>query len=276
MYPDTKTVTVMDKKVLWPGLDPKTGKFTNGGFENGLMIPPSFIPAETVNLILDNLSELVKSLGAVPNNHDTHQFADAVGRFTGNLTHKMNAMEAACGYRVSAKTPATDTVRIFLKASEGSYFVTISIATSDPRVFLKLTATFNLQFCYGYTPIITGLSVWDESRIAIPGYAPSPEVAVEMWSDSIIVLTLKLPSGTTTIPRAGLTVELPTLTATFWHGTVDGAVSKENNPPVGQRNLEVLWFGGTLPYGYGMGGGPAVQFIGDLSFNINNFTEETL
>jgi hypothetical protein len=278
MYPDSKTLTIMDKKVLWPALDPNTGKFTNGGFENGVRIPPSYIPAETINLILDNFSELIKSLGAVPNNYDTDQAATAVCRFIDTMTRKMNAMEAACGYRVFAKTTATDSVLIFLKASEGTCLANIRIATSDPRVFLKLTVSFNLWYSYGYIPILTELSVRDESRIDITGYAPSPEVRVDMWSDSIIVLTLTLPSGTTTIPRAGLTLKLPALTSTFWHGTVDGVVSKEGDLPVGQRNLEVIWFGNP-PYGYGYeieSGQITSNIIGNMSFNWDDFTEEAL
>jgi hypothetical protein len=275
MYPDTKTLSLMDKVILWPGLDPKTGKFTNGGFENGQTVPPSFIPAETLNLILDNLAELVKTLGAVPNNYDSRQLADGIGSFTGNLTRRMNAMEAACGYRVSAKTSRTDTVRIFFKAREGSYLANIVLATDDPRIFLKLSLTFNLQYSCGYTPALTGLSVRDDSRIDIPGYPSSPEVRLELWSDTIIALILKLPSGTTTIPRAGLTVQLPALTAAFWHGTVDGEVSNEGDTPVGQRNLEVIWFGNEPPYGYGSSGGQSA-FIGDLSFNPNDFIEEAL
>jgi hypothetical protein len=275
MYPDSQTLRVMDKEVLWPGLHPKTGKFTNGGCEDGRAVPPSFIPAETLNLILDNLAELVKTLGAVPNNYDTRQLADGIGRFTGNLTRGMGAVEAACGFRVSAKTPAADTVRIFFKAREGSYLANITLAAGDPRIFLKLSLTFNLRYFYGYTPALAGLSVRDESRIDIPGYPSSPEVSVDLLSGGIIALTLKLPSSATTIPRAGLALELPALTASCWHGTVDGEVSTEGDPPVGRRNLEVIWFGSNPPYGYGMISGQSA-FIGDLSFNPNDFTEEAV
>jgi hypothetical protein len=275
MYPDSQTLRVMDKKVLWPGLDPISGKFTNGGCENGRAVPPSFIPAETLNLILDNLAELVKTRGAVPNNYDTRQLADGIGRFTGNLTCGMSAVEAARGFRVSAKPPAADTARVFLKAREGSYLAKIAIAADDPRIFLKLSLSFNLRYLYGYTPALAGLSVRDECSIDIPGYPSSPEVSVEMLSGSIIALALKLPSGTTAVPRTGLTLELPALTASFWHGTVDGEVSTDGDPPVGRRNLEVIWFGSDPPYGCGMSGGQPA-FIGDLSFDPDDFTEEAV
>ena len=314
MYPDNKIVTLMDKDVLWPGLDPKTGKFTNGRVENGVAIPPSYIPAETVNLILDNFAELVKSLGGKPNNHGTRQAADAVSRFTAGVTSRMNAMEAACaeaisrftagvtsrmnameaacaeaisrfttgvtsrmnametacGYRVFASTAATDTIRILFKAAEGAYFANISIATNDPRVFLKFTVTFNLRYSR-HTPAISDLSIRYDSQIAIPGYDPLPDVSVDMWTNGSVVLSLKLPSGAITNTRSGLTTRLPALTATLWHGTVDGAVSKIGDPPVGQRNLEVIWFGkDLLYYGYGFGDEQSV-FIGDLSFDWDDF-----
>jgi hypothetical protein len=315
MYPDNKTVTIFDKEVFWPGLDPETGKFTNGAVKNGAVIPPSFIPAETINLLLDNFSELIKSLGREPDNHGTHQAADAVSRFTAGVTRRLNDMEAACteainsftagmtrrvndveaacteaidsftagvtrklkdmeaacGYRVSAATAATDTIRIFFRAVEGSYLVNVNIATSDPRIFLKMGVTFN------YATAITNLLVRDDSRIAISNYASYPEVRVETWMDSVIVLTLKLPSGSISVPRAGLVTALPALTSTFWYGTVDGTVSKKDDYPVGLRNLEVTWFGDDLPYWFGNGyGGSQTAFIGDLAFDLNDFVTEVL
>jgi hypothetical protein len=76
MYPDNQILELFGESVSWPGLD-KDGKFTNGSFSD----PderPSFIPAETVNLILDNLTTLIISLGKEPNNKKADQLAEAI------------------------------------------------------------------------------------------------------------------------------------------------------------------------------------------------------
>jgi microcystin-dependent protein len=76
MYPDNETLEVFGKTVSWPGVD-KNGKFTNGSFSDPA-VRPSFIPAQTVNLILDNLSELLSALGKTPNNESSDQLASAI------------------------------------------------------------------------------------------------------------------------------------------------------------------------------------------------------
>ncbi len=73
MYPDDKDITIHGQKVTWPGMG-ADGKFTNGSFDDP-NIPPSFIPAESMNLVLDNLGELIKVLGGIPNNTSTTQLA---------------------------------------------------------------------------------------------------------------------------------------------------------------------------------------------------------
>lgn len=78
MYPDNQELTIFGEKVQWPGVD-SSGKFSNGSFQNPLE-KPSFIPAETINLILDNLSELVKRSGGTPDNTSITQLADAIDR----------------------------------------------------------------------------------------------------------------------------------------------------------------------------------------------------
>ena len=78
MYPDNQELSLQGKKVMWPGVD-ASGKFTNGDFTDPL-VPPSFIPAETINLILDNLSGLIKRLGGTPDNTSVTQLADAIDR----------------------------------------------------------------------------------------------------------------------------------------------------------------------------------------------------
>jgi len=77
MYPDNQTISLFGEEVSWPGLDPETGKFTNGDFSNP-MKKPSFIPAETINLILDNLAGLIASLGGSPGNSGADQLKDAL------------------------------------------------------------------------------------------------------------------------------------------------------------------------------------------------------
>ena len=73
MYPENQELSIFGEKVQWPGLD-KNGKFTNGSFTDPLE-KPSFIPAETLNLILDNLDGLIKKLGETPNNSAIDQLA---------------------------------------------------------------------------------------------------------------------------------------------------------------------------------------------------------
>jgi len=77
LYPNDEAVTVFGTEVLFPGLDPQTHKFTNGDFSNPL-IKPSFIPAETINLILDNLQTFISGLGCTPNNTETDQLLNAL------------------------------------------------------------------------------------------------------------------------------------------------------------------------------------------------------
>jgi microcystin-dependent protein len=76
MYPDNKDLELFGETVSWPGVD-KDGKFTNGDFRDPLG-KPSFIPAETVNLILDNLEKLIIALGKTPNNKDADQVATVI------------------------------------------------------------------------------------------------------------------------------------------------------------------------------------------------------
>jgi hypothetical protein len=78
MYPDEQTAEVFGQEISWPGLDPGTGKFTNGDFSDPLK-KPSFIPAESINLILDNLANMIAKLGGTPDNASLVQLA---GLFT--------------------------------------------------------------------------------------------------------------------------------------------------------------------------------------------------
>ena len=80
MYPDNEEIMMDGEKVVYPGVD-ENGKFTNGDF-NDPMNPPSFIPAETINLLLDNMAGLVRAFGGIPNNRDPDQLAKAVAEIS--------------------------------------------------------------------------------------------------------------------------------------------------------------------------------------------------
>lgn len=102
MYPDNQELTIFGEKVQWPGVD-SSGKFSNGSFQNPLE-KPSFIPAETINLILDNLSELIKKLGGTPDNTSIDQLAKL---FTVAATANTGIMRDASG-RAKVAAPKAD------------------------------------------------------------------------------------------------------------------------------------------------------------------------
>ncbi|MEL3907901.1 MAG: hypothetical protein P1P64_02670 [Treponemataceae bacterium] len=105
MYPDNEELTIFGEKVEWPGLDAR-GKFTNGSFDDPL-VKPSFIPAETINLILDNLSELIKKTGGSPNNVSITQLADA---FTSVAVAKKGVLRDEAGRAKVAAPSASDDI----------------------------------------------------------------------------------------------------------------------------------------------------------------------
>jgi hypothetical protein len=76
LYPDNQSLSLFGEDIVWPGVDPVTGKFTNGSFLDPL-IKPSFIPADTLNLLLDNIGNLLSYLGFDPNNTDPEQLKKA-------------------------------------------------------------------------------------------------------------------------------------------------------------------------------------------------------
>jgi len=92
MYPDNQTLEVFGKTIEYPGVD-KSGKFTNGSFSDP-EDRPSFIPAETINLILDNLTAFLVFLGKTPNNHDANQLALAIKDAL--ATKQPQVIEATC------------------------------------------------------------------------------------------------------------------------------------------------------------------------------------
>lgn len=81
LYPTEEEITMFGEKMKYPGL--KDGKFTNGSFSDPKQLA-SFIPAETLNLILDNLEEAIKSVGLEPNNTDIDQLAKVISKVENN------------------------------------------------------------------------------------------------------------------------------------------------------------------------------------------------
>ena len=81
LYPTEEEITMFGEKMKYPGL--KDGKFTNGSFSDPKQLA-SFIPAETLNLILDNLGEAIKSVGLEPNNTDIDQLAKVISKVENN------------------------------------------------------------------------------------------------------------------------------------------------------------------------------------------------
>ena len=107
MYPKNEEVTIFGEKVQWPGVD-KNGKFTNGSFSDPHE-PPSFIPANTINLILDNLSGLITKLGGKPDNSSVEQLA---GIFTSEVKANTGIVRDAAGRaKVAAPVEADDIAR---------------------------------------------------------------------------------------------------------------------------------------------------------------------
>ena len=107
MYPENEEVTIFGEKVQWPGVD-KNGKFTNGSFSNPLE-KPSFIPAGTINLILDNLSGLITKLGGNPDNSSVEQLAEV---FTSEIKANTGIVRDAAGCaKVAAPVAADDIAR---------------------------------------------------------------------------------------------------------------------------------------------------------------------
>jgi hypothetical protein len=74
MYPNNQSIEIFGQNVSWPGMGPD-GRFTNGDF-NDPLVTPSKIPAETLNLILDNLNALITKLGGTPANIGYDQLSD--------------------------------------------------------------------------------------------------------------------------------------------------------------------------------------------------------
>lgn len=93
MYPENQEITMGGETVTYPGLG-ADGKFTNGDFNNPL-VPPSFIPAETVNLLLDNVGGFINHLGGEANSREENQISAAFASF-------INALKSENGEALSS------------------------------------------------------------------------------------------------------------------------------------------------------------------------------
>lgn len=107
MYPDNQELEIFGEKVEWPGVDSQ-GKFTNGSFSDP-MVKPSFIPAQTINLLLDNLSGLITKAGGHPDSVSINQLAQA---FTSAAVANKGLMRDKAGRaKVSAPVESDDIAR---------------------------------------------------------------------------------------------------------------------------------------------------------------------
>jgi hypothetical protein len=107
MFPDNQTIEIFGERVQWPGVD-ANGKFTNGSFSDPL-IKPSFIPAETINLILNNLEELIKKCNENPDSAAVLQLANLLTNQP--LANKIIQRDALGRAKVAAPEAGDDIAR---------------------------------------------------------------------------------------------------------------------------------------------------------------------
>lgn len=107
LYPDNKEIVCFGKKVVFPGVD-KDGKFTNGNFSDP-DVPPSFLDADTIDLIIDNLNSLIEYLGNTPNNKDGDQLKKLFA--VAAEANKAVKRDAAGRAKVAAPSEADDIAR---------------------------------------------------------------------------------------------------------------------------------------------------------------------
>lgn len=75
IYPNEHRLVIDGETVTYPGL--KDGKFTDGDPADPAK-KPSFIPAESINLLLDNLADVISASGLTPTNTGTDQLRKAL------------------------------------------------------------------------------------------------------------------------------------------------------------------------------------------------------
>lgn len=102
MFPENKEVEVFGKRVRFPGVNAE-GKFTNGDFTNP-DVPPSYLDADTLNLIIDNLNSLIAHLGGEANNTG----ADQLARLFASAAEKNRAVKRDAFGRAKVAAPAEE------------------------------------------------------------------------------------------------------------------------------------------------------------------------
>jgi hypothetical protein len=108
MYPNNLSVEIFGEQVEWPGMGPD-GKFSNGSFTDP-GVKPSFIPGDTLNLILDNLSSLIEKCGGTPNATGQGQLAELATHLA--QAHRLIQRDASGRAKVSAPADEDDIARL--------------------------------------------------------------------------------------------------------------------------------------------------------------------
>lgn len=106
LYPEDQEINMFGEKLKYPNMG-EDGKFTNGSFSDP-KIKPSFIPAETINLILDNLENVMKEANIETNTENTNQLKDAVKKIINN---SQNNLEAKINKEITDRTQADTTLQ---------------------------------------------------------------------------------------------------------------------------------------------------------------------
>ena len=78
LYPADQDINIFGEIIKFPSMG-SDGKFTNGDFTDPKK-PASFIPADTMNLLIDNLNNLIKYCGLEPNNTSETQLKEAIDK----------------------------------------------------------------------------------------------------------------------------------------------------------------------------------------------------
>jgi hypothetical protein len=130
MFPDNQTIEIFGEQVQWPGVD-ANGKFTNGSFTDP-MVKPSFIPAETINLILNNLEELIKKCNRTPDSTAVLQLADLIT--SQSQANKIIQRDAQGRAKVTAPAEDDDIARKTEVDAHANSTTAIHGATNDATV----------------------------------------------------------------------------------------------------------------------------------------------
>jgi hypothetical protein len=201
MYPGNKTLSVFGKEVNWPGL--ADGKFSNGRFEDPL-VPPAFIPAETLNLVLDNPGELAAGLGETPDNTNPGQVAAAA---KGALALKAPVerpvftgtpeVPAKTGAAADSGTLAAAEAQVYLKADRESPALTGTPTAPTP----EMTACGTRIAATAFTHAAAKYGAWPAGSFYTQYPLPGPSGIAGMFPYSLAPAALF--SGTWTEMYAG-------------------------------------------------------------------------